>query len=90
LKYSNPLQLNAYTRIPHTFPSKFQKNILQRFSEDIKVWITRNKTLKSDCYILGRNIQLIASPIAVNGHAGATSLWYNKIENNDKNYFQKY
>ncbi|KRX51551.1 hypothetical protein T09_13553 [Trichinella sp. T9] len=71
-KYSNPLQLNAYTRILHTFSSKFQKNILQRviwkkLKTSIKVWITRNKTLKSDCYILGRNIQLVASPIAVNG-----------------------
>ncbi|KRX48939.1 hypothetical protein T05_2420, partial [Trichinella murrelli] len=74
-KYSNPLHLNAYTRILHTFSSKFQKNILQRviwkkLKTSIKVWITRNKTLKSDCYILGRNIQLVASPIAVNGHAG--------------------
>ncbi|KRZ53175.1 Plancitoxin-1 [Trichinella nativa] len=41
-----------------------------KLKTSIKVWITRNKTLKSDCRILGRNIQLVTSPIAVNGHAG--------------------
>ncbi|KRX62024.1 hypothetical protein T09_8324 [Trichinella sp. T9] len=82
-KYSNPLQLNAYTRILHTFSSKFQKNILQRviwkkLKTSIKVWITRNKTLKSDCYILGRNIQLVASPIALISEPGSKFCAINK------------
>ncbi|KRX19748.1 Plancitoxin-1 [Trichinella nelsoni] len=37
----------------------------------IKVWTTRDKILQSDCRILNRNIKLVTSPIAVDGHASS-------------------
>ncbi|KRZ49445.1 Deoxyribonuclease-2-alpha, partial [Trichinella nativa] len=48
-----------------------ETNLLHTIITSIKVWTTRDKTLKSDCRILGRNIKLIASPIAVNGDASS-------------------
>ncbi|KRZ47665.1 hypothetical protein T02_2171, partial [Trichinella nativa] len=45
--------------------------LVKKLKTSIKVWTTRDKTLKSDCRILGRNIKLIASPIAVNGDASS-------------------
>ncbi|XP_003368917.1 conserved hypothetical protein, partial [Trichinella spiralis] len=49
----------------------YRRVLVKKLKTSIKVWTTRDKTLKSDCRILGRNIKLVASPIDVNGHASS-------------------
>ncbi|KRX56197.1 Deoxyribonuclease-2-beta [Trichinella sp. T9] len=49
----------------------YRRVLVKKLKTSIKVWTTRDKILKSDCRILGRNIKLIASPIDVNGHASS-------------------
>ncbi|KRX36859.1 hypothetical protein T06_3218, partial [Trichinella sp. T6] len=49
----------------------YRRMLAKKLKTTIKVWTTRDKTLKSDCRIFGRNIRLITSPIAVNGHANS-------------------
>ncbi|KRZ65575.1 Deoxyribonuclease-2-alpha [Trichinella papuae] len=49
----------------------YRRVLVKKLKTTIKVWTTRDKTLKSDCRILGRNIKLVTSPIAVDGQASS-------------------
>ncbi|KRZ47308.1 hypothetical protein T02_10936, partial [Trichinella nativa] len=49
----------------------YRRVLVKKLKTSIKVWTTRDKTLKSDCRILSRNIKLVTSPISVNGHASS-------------------
>ncbi|KRY09935.1 Plancitoxin-1 [Trichinella patagoniensis] len=52
-------------------PGGLKITIYSKGEKSRYVWTTRDKTLKSDCRIFGRNIRLVTSPIAVNGHANS-------------------
>ncbi|KRX54584.1 Plancitoxin-1, partial [Trichinella sp. T9] len=49
----------------------YRRVLAKKLKTGIKVWTTRDKTLKSDCRILGRSIKLVTSPIAVDGQASS-------------------
>ncbi|KRY66332.1 Plancitoxin-1, partial [Trichinella pseudospiralis] len=52
-------------------PGGLKITIYSKGEKSRYVWTTRDKTLKSDCRILGRNIRLVTSPISVSGHASS-------------------
>ncbi|KRZ47758.1 Deoxyribonuclease-2-alpha [Trichinella nativa] len=49
----------------------YRRVLVKKLKTSIKVWTTRDKTLKSDCRILNRNIKLVTSPIAVDNQASS-------------------
>ncbi|KRX58017.1 Plancitoxin-1 [Trichinella sp. T9] len=49
----------------------YRRVLVKKLKTSIKVWTTRDKTLKSDCRILNRNIKLVTSPITIGGHASS-------------------
>ncbi|KRY45394.1 Deoxyribonuclease-2-beta, partial [Trichinella britovi] len=65
------LKVTIYSKGEKSKYEIYRRVLVKKLKTSIKVWTTRDKTLKSDCRILGRNIKLIASPIAVNGDASS-------------------
>ncbi|KRY07425.1 Deoxyribonuclease-2-alpha [Trichinella patagoniensis] len=65
------LKVTIYSKGEKSKYEIYRRVLVKKLKTSIKVWTTRDKILKSDCRILGRNIKLIASPIAVNGHASS-------------------
>ncbi|KRZ91572.1 Deoxyribonuclease-2-alpha [Trichinella sp. T8] len=65
------LKVTIYSKSEKSKYEIYRRVLVKKLKTSIKVWTTRDKTLKSDCRILNRNIKLIASPIAVNGDASS-------------------
>ncbi|KRZ81629.1 hypothetical protein T08_977, partial [Trichinella sp. T8] len=65
------LKMTIYSKSEKSKYEIYRRVLVKKLKTGIKVWTTRDKTLKSDCRILGRNIKLIASPIDVNGDASS-------------------
>ncbi|KRX52948.1 Deoxyribonuclease-2-alpha [Trichinella sp. T9] len=65
------LKVTIYSKGEKSKYEIYRRVLVKKLKTSIKVWTTRDKILKSDCRILGRNIKLIASPIAVNGDASS-------------------
>ncbi|KRX13790.1 Deoxyribonuclease-2-alpha [Trichinella nelsoni] len=65
------LKITIYSKGEKSRYEIYRRMLVKKLKTTIKVWTTRDKTLKSDCRILGRNIRLVTSPIAVNGHANS-------------------
>ncbi|KRY07660.1 Plancitoxin-1 [Trichinella patagoniensis] len=65
------LKVTIYSKGEKSRYEIYRRVLVKKLKTSIKVWTTRDKTLKSDCRILGRNIKLVASPIDVNGHASS-------------------
>ncbi|KRZ82468.1 Plancitoxin-1, partial [Trichinella sp. T8] len=65
------LKVTIYSKGEKSRYEIYRRVLVKKLKTGIKVWTTRDKTLKSDCRILGRNIKLIASPIDVNGDASS-------------------
>ncbi|KRX54166.1 Deoxyribonuclease-2-alpha, partial [Trichinella sp. T6] len=65
------LKVTIYSKGEKSKYDIYRRVLVKKLKTSIKVWTTRDKTLKSDCRILNRNIKLIASPIAVNGDASS-------------------
>ncbi|KRX48977.1 Deoxyribonuclease-2-alpha [Trichinella murrelli] len=65
------LKVTIYSKSEKSKYEIYRRVLVKKLKTNIKVWTTRDKILKSDCRILGRNIKLVASPIAVNGHASS-------------------
>ncbi|KRY36387.1 Plancitoxin-1 [Trichinella spiralis] len=65
------LKVTIYSKGEKSKYEIYRRVLVKKLKTSIKVWTTRDKTLKSDCRILGRNIKLVASPIDVNGHASS-------------------
>ncbi|KRZ01792.1 Plancitoxin-1 [Trichinella zimbabwensis] len=65
------LKITIYSKGEKSKYEIYRRIIVKKLKTTIKVWTTRDKTLKSDCRILGRNIRLVTSPIAVNGQASS-------------------
>ncbi|KRY45307.1 Plancitoxin-1 [Trichinella britovi] len=65
------LKVTIYSKSEKSKYEIYRRVLVKKLKTSIKVWTTRDKTLKSDCRILNRNIKLVASPIAVNGHASS-------------------
>ncbi|KRZ01788.1 Deoxyribonuclease-2-beta [Trichinella zimbabwensis] len=93
------LKVTIYSKSEKSKYEIYRRVLVKKLKTSIKVWTTRDKTLKSDCRILGRNIKLVTSPIAVNGHASSldsdVSQWLisepgNKFCAIDKPYHFKY
>ncbi|KRZ82642.1 Plancitoxin-1 [Trichinella sp. T8] len=92
------LKITIYSKGEKSRYEIYRRMLAKKLKTTIKVWTTRDKTLKSDCRIFGRNIRLVTSPIAVNGHANSlendVSQWLvsdpgNKFCVIDKPYHQK-
>ncbi|KRY30910.1 Plancitoxin-1, partial [Trichinella spiralis] len=65
------LKITIYSKGEKSRYEIYRRMLVKKLKTTIKVWTTRDKTLKSDCRIFGRNIRLVTSPIAVNGHANS-------------------
>ncbi|XP_003381034.1 deoxyribonuclease II family protein [Trichinella spiralis] len=65
------LKVTIYSKSEKSKYEIYRRVLVKKLKTSIRVWTTRDKILKSDCRILGRNIKLVASPIAVNGHASS-------------------
>ncbi|KRY81513.1 Plancitoxin-1 [Trichinella pseudospiralis] len=65
------LKVTIYSKSEKSKYEIYRRILVKKLKATIKVWTTRDKTLKSDCRILGRNIKLVISPIAVNGQASS-------------------
>ncbi|KRX87216.1 Plancitoxin-1 [Trichinella pseudospiralis] len=65
------LKVTIYSKSEKSRYEIYRRVLVKKLKTNIKVWTTRDKTLKSDCRILGRNIKLVASPIAVDGQASS-------------------
>ncbi|KRY64964.1 Deoxyribonuclease-2-alpha, partial [Trichinella pseudospiralis] len=65
------LKVTIYSKSEKSRYEIYRRVLVKKLKATIKVWTTRDKTLKSDCRILGRNIKLVISPIAVNGQASS-------------------
>ncbi|KRZ88437.1 Plancitoxin-1 [Trichinella sp. T8] len=66
-RYAKPHDLSAKKPIADIY----RRVLVKKLKTSIKVWTTRDKTLKSDCRILNRNIKLVTSPIAVDNQASS-------------------
>ncbi|XP_003381033.1 deoxyribonuclease II family protein [Trichinella spiralis] len=65
------LKMTIYSKSEKSKYEIYRRVLVKKLKTGIKVWTTRDKTLKSDCRILNRNIKLVTSPIDVNGHASS-------------------
>ncbi|KRX12703.1 Deoxyribonuclease-2-alpha [Trichinella nelsoni] len=65
------LKMTIYSKGEKSKYEIYRRVLVKKLKTSIKVWTTRDKTLKSDCRILNRNIKLVTSPIAVDGHASS-------------------
>ncbi|KRX95271.1 Deoxyribonuclease-2-alpha, partial [Trichinella pseudospiralis] len=85
------LKITIYSKGEKSRYEIYRRILVKKLKTIIKVWTTRDKTLKSDCRILGRNIRLVTSPIAVNGQASSlendVSQWLLAKNQSYKKYF---
>ncbi|KRX86753.1 Plancitoxin-1, partial [Trichinella pseudospiralis] len=65
------LKVTIYSKSEKSRYEIYRRVLVKKLKTSIKVWTTRDKTLKSDCRILGRNIKLVTSPITISGHASS-------------------
>ncbi|KRZ70327.1 Deoxyribonuclease-2-alpha [Trichinella papuae] len=65
------LKVTIYSKGEKSRFEIYRRILVRKLKTTIKVWTTRDKTLKSDCRIFGRNIRLVTSPISVSGHASS-------------------
>ncbi|KRX69393.1 Deoxyribonuclease-2-beta [Trichinella sp. T6] len=65
------LNVAIYSKSEKSRYDIYRRVLVKKLKTSIKVWTTRDKTLKSDCRILNRNIKLVTSPISVNDHASS-------------------
>ncbi|KRX15072.1 Plancitoxin-1 [Trichinella nelsoni] len=65
------LKVTIYSKSEKSKYEIYRRVLVKKLKTGIKVWTTRDKILKSDCRILNRNIKLVTSPIAVDGHASS-------------------
>ncbi|KRX12839.1 Plancitoxin-1 [Trichinella nelsoni] len=62
------LKVTIYSKNEKSRFEIYRRILVRKLKATIKIWTTRDKTLKSDCRIFGRNIRLVTSPISVSGH----------------------
>ncbi|KRX51504.1 Plancitoxin-1, partial [Trichinella sp. T9] len=62
------LKVTIYSKGEKSRFEIYRRILVRKLKTTIKIWTTRDKTLKSDCRIFGRNIRLVTSPISVSGH----------------------
>ncbi|KRY52434.1 Deoxyribonuclease-2-alpha, partial [Trichinella britovi] len=62
------LKVTIYSKSEKSKYEIYRRVLVKKLKTGIKVWTTRDKILKSDCRILNRNIKLVTSRIAVDGH----------------------
>ncbi|KRX19746.1 Deoxyribonuclease-2-alpha, partial [Trichinella nelsoni] len=65
------LKVTIYSKGEKSRYEIYRRVLVKKLKTGIKVWTTRDKILQSDCRILNRNIKLVTSPIAVDGHASS-------------------
>ncbi|KRZ47865.1 Deoxyribonuclease-2-alpha [Trichinella nativa] len=65
------LKVAIYSKSEKSRYDIYRRVLVKKLKTSIKVWTTRDKTLKSDCRILNRNIKLVTSPIAVDNQASS-------------------
>ncbi|KRY09306.1 Plancitoxin-1, partial [Trichinella patagoniensis] len=65
------LKVTIYSKSEKSKYEIYRRVLVKKLKTGIKVWTTRDKTLKSDCRILGRSIKLVTSPIAVDGQTSS-------------------
>ncbi|KRZ51310.1 Deoxyribonuclease-2-alpha [Trichinella nativa] len=65
------LKVTIYSKSEKSKYEIYRRVLVKKLKTGIKVWTTRDKTLKSDCRILNRNIKLVTSPIAVDNQASS-------------------
>ncbi|KRX54577.1 Plancitoxin-1 [Trichinella sp. T9] len=65
------LKVAIYSKSEKSRYDIYRRVLVKKLKASIKVWTTRDKTLKSDCRILNRNIKLVTSPIAVDNQASS-------------------
>ncbi|KRX69153.1 Deoxyribonuclease-2-alpha, partial [Trichinella sp. T6] len=65
------LKVAIYSKSEKSRYEIYRRVLVKKLKTSIKVWTTRDKTLKSDCRILNRNIKLVTSPITIGDHASS-------------------
>ncbi|XP_003382202.1 deoxyribonuclease II family protein [Trichinella spiralis] len=65
------LKVTIYSKGEKSKYEIYRRVLVKKLKTGIKVWTTRDKTLKSDCRILGRSIKLVTSPITIGDHASS-------------------
>ncbi|KRX12720.1 Deoxyribonuclease-2-alpha [Trichinella nelsoni] len=65
------LKVTIYSKGEKSKYEIYRRVLVKKLKTGIKVWTTRDKTLKSDCRILDKSIKLVTSPIAVDGQASS-------------------
>ncbi|KRX15068.1 Deoxyribonuclease-2-alpha [Trichinella nelsoni] len=65
------LKVTIYSKSEKSKYEIYRRVLVKKLKTSIKVWTTRDKTLKSDCRILNRNIKLVTSPITISDHASS-------------------
>ncbi|XP_003381040.1 KRAB-A domain-containing protein 2, partial [Trichinella spiralis] len=65
------LKVTIYSKSEKSKYEIYRKVLVRKLKTSIKVWTTRDNTLKSDCRILGRSIKLVTSPITIGDHASS-------------------
>ncbi|KRZ30899.1 Deoxyribonuclease-2-alpha [Trichinella pseudospiralis] len=63
-----PVAVQIYSKSESSKYEIYKKVIVKALKKTIKVWSRRDNKLKGDCRVLQRNIRLIKSPAAINGH----------------------
>ncbi|KRY76287.1 Plancitoxin-1 [Trichinella pseudospiralis] len=61
------LKITIYSKGEKSKYEIYRRILIRKLKSTIKIWTARDKKLKSDCKIFGRNIRLVTSPISVNG-----------------------
>ncbi|KRY47189.1 Plancitoxin-1, partial [Trichinella britovi] len=65
------LKVTIYSKGEKSRYEIYRRVLVKKLKTGIKVWTTRDKTLKSDCRILDRSIKLVTSPITIDDHASS-------------------
>ncbi|KRZ01617.1 Deoxyribonuclease-2-alpha, partial [Trichinella zimbabwensis] len=63
-----PVAVQIYSKSESSKYEIYKKVIVKALKKTIKVWSRSDNKLKGDCRVLQRNIRLIKSPAAINGH----------------------
>ncbi|KRZ47420.1 hypothetical protein T02_1310 [Trichinella nativa] len=63
-----PVTVHIYSKSETSKYEIYKKVIVKALKKTIKVWSRRDNKLKGDCRVLQKNIRLIKSPTAINGH----------------------
>ncbi|KRZ86913.1 Plancitoxin-1 [Trichinella sp. T8] len=61
------LKITIYSKGEKSKYEIYRRILIKKLKSTIKVWTARDKKLKSDCRIPGKNIRLVTSPISVSG-----------------------